>query len=344
MSRIGKIIITALFACVVSHGNAQFCGTKFRGDVKQLRAEAAKMQHSRKSMKSSDIQYVALTVFNVESLGANLPLEVDKLYEGLDFANRYYAPAGIQFFICGSPRSLLGNTSYTYSESRRLLTPNNVSNTINIYYVDEVFAADLVIGGFSSFPWEQEQLIVIDKGFISNSLSSGGILAHELGHHLGLFHTHETFMGVELVNGSNCESAGDLICDTNADFNLSTGGLEGCNYVGNFVDVNGDLYNPDPRNIMSYAPSECLSRISELQAERINFYYNQEFSGYLQDCDFYPDLSVDSDIADLTIFSGQPIELELNLGNQNSNNESVRAEILFSITNEDQVSNFLIHS
>ena len=46
-------------------------------------------------------------------------------------------------------------------------------------------------------------------------------MAHEMGHCLGLYHTFETWNGtsIELVNGSNCSSAGDKVCDTQADDN-----------------------------------------------------------------------------------------------------------------------------
>lgn len=65
--------------------------------------------------------------------------------------------------------------------------------------------------------------------------------SHEIGHCLDLLHTHQgTQPGsagcAENINGSNCNTCGDEICDTPAD-------------NGNGV-VNG--YTPDLRNLMSY--------------------------------------------------------------------------------------------
>ncbi|MCP9770161.1 hypothetical protein EGI22_19830 [Lacihabitans sp. LS3-19] len=78
-----------------------------------------------------------------------------------------------------------------------------------------------------------------------------GVLSHEIGHCLGLLHTFETAIGNELVNGSNCSTAGDLVCDTPADpngnFNSST-----CVYTGTTKDANNQSYNPMVNNLMSY--------------------------------------------------------------------------------------------
>ena len=51
-----------------------------------------------------------------------------------------------------------------------------------------------------------------------NPNCGGNVLAHELGHNIGLFHTHES--PKEFVDGSNCIQAGDRVCDTNADPNI----------------------------------------------------------------------------------------------------------------------------
>ncbi len=51
----------------------------------------------------------------------------------------------------------------------------------------------------------------------NSSAEDGATIAHEMGHYFGLLHTHETANGTELVNGTNCGTAGDLLCDTPAD-------------------------------------------------------------------------------------------------------------------------------
>jgi hypothetical protein len=79
--------------------------------------------------------------------------------------------------------------------------------------------------------------------------------SHEVGHCLGLLHTFEPVNGFENINGNNCSTSGDRVCDTPSDpwargacFSRS-----GCSYTGNCVDGNGNTnFSPPYNNIMSY--------------------------------------------------------------------------------------------
>lgn len=127
-------------------------------------------------------------------------------------------------------------------------------------------------------------------------------LAHEIGHTLGLLHTHHpgrllslTFneQNATISNGclqeavsrsksnywydgclttnnkKKCEINGDFLCDTEAD-PRQTGRVSSCNYVypvsGDYREDNwGDLWTPPTRNIMSYTTSGCRSEFSRGQ-------------------------------------------------------------------------------
>ncbi len=89
-------------------------------------------------------------------------------------------------------------------------------------------------------------------------------VAHEIGHCLGLVHTHEDYGQscpsalIENIDGSNCATAGDMICDTPADPNIgppSRRDTVTCEFIGTtLMDCNGDApYTPIMNNIMSYA-------------------------------------------------------------------------------------------
>ena len=96
-----------------------------------------------------------------------------------------------------------------------------------------------------------------------------------MGHYFGLYHTHQTSFGKELVDGSNCETAGDLICDTPADPNLLSN--RSCVYEGSVVDENGAVYQPDVTNYMSYTRHFCRSSFSEQQLVLMNYHASTSY-------------------------------------------------------------------
>ncbi|NRA49933.1 MAG: T9SS type A sorting domain-containing protein [Phaeodactylibacter sp.] len=104
-------------------------------------------------------------------------------------------------------------------------------------------------------------------------------LAHEMGHCLGLYHTHETGFGAEKVDGSNCGSAGDKLCDTPADPQLGSN-VDGatCNFIGTETDENGETYDPDITNTMSYAPFHCRGSFTPMQEKRMHSILSSPFA------------------------------------------------------------------
>ena len=92
--------------------------------------------------------------------------------------------------------------------------------------------------------------------FISKLLGvTSGTFAHEMGHFCSLQHTFEG-NGAELVDGSNCATEGDQICDTPADPFMPgapmTDFVKDCRFISLLVDANGEYFNPDLGNVMSY--------------------------------------------------------------------------------------------
>lgn len=194
---------------------------------------------------------------------ADLPGLVDEL-------NAYFAEANVQFFTCGATNYIDNSLYYNFDQyyESALCEPNDIEDVINIYYVNSIVMSDgFQAGGYAYYPGG------FDRVFIANSnVFDGGVtMTHELGHYLSLYHTHDTYAGVEFVNGSNCEYAGDELCDTPADPNLWQQVNGFCQYVGTAVDPNGQLYNPDPTNIMSYSNFSCMDYLSPMQMDRAYF-------------------------------------------------------------------------
>ncbi len=138
------------------------------------------------------------------------------------------------------------------------VTRRNVARYLNIYFVPSSDA---------SWTWRpnnnnRKQHILM----LNSQAINGTTVSHEIGHWFDLLHTHDG--GDELVDGTNCTTAGDFVCDTPADPNLSGNVNASCVYIGTRIDANGDKYNPDTRNLLSYA-GRCRNRFSDGQIYRM---------------------------------------------------------------------------
>lgn len=75
-----------------------------------------------------------------------------------------------------------------------------------------------------------------------------------MGHFFGLYNTYKGG-GKELVDGSNCKTEGDKICDTPADpyipYIRISKYIQNCIFYRTLKDENGDYYQPDVGNVMS---------------------------------------------------------------------------------------------
>ncbi len=181
-----------------------------------------------------------------------------------DYINQEFNPNNIYFNSLG--HDFINVSSYLSideePEAEILTSTYNRQDAINIYIVDNLWGTSG--GEVAGTALDIPSLNVVISRYYFSSI----VLVHELGHCLNLLHTHETARGVENIDGSNCGSAGDFICDTPADPKLLSdedGYLVdlNCNYTG------GGGYNPDTRNIMSYSRIICLESFTIGQEIRI---------------------------------------------------------------------------
>lgn len=214
--------------------------------------------------------------------------------------NAFYASAFMEFFLCEGINYIDDDNYYDFekSDESALTSANNVSGLINIYFTDYVESSTgSSLCGYAYYPGGADVILMKNS-----CATNGSTLPHEVGHFFSLRHTHgpsNTIPTSELVDGTNCDTDGDEICDTPADPKLSSDNVDaGCEYVGTDIDANGDAYVPDPNNIMSYSRKECRTLFSTQQYARIyatfrsvrnNFTcssFNVDFSANVpEDCD-----------------------------------------------------------
>lgn len=139
------------------------------------------------------------------------------------------------------------------------------TNTINLYFVSELYsAAEQQICGYAYYPSRSKDVILINKSCLNEAF-----IAEQIGHFFNLYHTHETTFGNELVNRSNCATAGDLCCDTPADPGLTGKVATNCQYTGTSVDANSNYFTPTTNNFMSLSPLACRCFFSDEQLIRM---------------------------------------------------------------------------
>ncbi|NNF35350.1 MAG: T9SS type A sorting domain-containing protein [Saprospiraceae bacterium] len=258
-----------------------------------------------------------------KSDGSDPSISLEQLDLAINAANEYFKFTNIYFQYCGNPKYLDDDIYYnlTIEEGHSLNDLMHVPNAINIYVVETISQAfpDGTVSlfcGIASFPKPEtdSRYLLLDGACMSDET----LLAHELGHFYGLYHTHETAFGDEFVNRENCEIAGDFLCDTPADPLLHGSNVVSCRYFGSEVDPIGDQYRPDTKNIMSYAPQDCRSKFSWQQIIRMRDIHMNENSYLLKTCDF-PDFTIKIDTLFAAFRPNQEIELPLviyNLGSK----------------------------
>jgi hypothetical protein len=187
-------------------------------------------------------------------------ISLSQLDQGLADVNNAYAPMDIQFAYLPAIDYIDSDDYYfnidTQGELDALRGINIVANAINVYFTSTASVDGFGLCGISSFSPDAVQGIVMING-CTGTPSNPSSYPHEIGHYFDLFHTHETAFGVEFVDGTNCTTAGDLLCDTPADPGLTDVVDDNCVYFGDAVDPNGDPYDPDTHQYMSYSVKIC---------------------------------------------------------------------------------------
>lgn len=239
--------------------------------------------------------------------GTGAVITPDDARQALGFIENFYEPHGICFVLAGVDQ--INNTQLlvVHDDDEDLLLPYLISGCVDIFVHDRLFIDDVERGGRS---WDipNTYMSITDDNF---NQETDALSAHELGHCFGLYHVHEDNGGSELVDRtgicSNCENAGDLLCGTAADPYID-GDLDeyttNCVYTGSLQDVCDNTFNPDPLNIMSYAPGACWEHFTSDQGARMRSFLLND--GDLEDC-VSPSSVIFNPATNITISSGWEI-------------------------------------
>ncbi|MCZ7556849.1 MAG: T9SS type A sorting domain-containing protein [Bacteroidia bacterium] len=237
-----------LFILFTVSANAQFCET-VTDSAWSARFDALLAQRDPVSRAFADTGVVDVPVlFHVQTQNTAPVISLQRINDALRATNEWFFAAGVRFVRCGEVQYYAEGSSPAF---------NNRAVNVSMYKAA------------SGCGYESGGSVHIN---VNCNRTLENILSHELGHVLGLPHTHGyTNSGTtdELVDGSNCATHGDRFCDTPADPNL-LGKVNGsCGYIGSALDANGMAYRPNTHNIMSYTSSACADTLTPMQLARV---------------------------------------------------------------------------
>jgi hypothetical protein len=262
------------------------CGTITQNQnveyLKQIKPQIEKFEkefyqlRSQESRRANFISSIPIKAHIIRASDGSGGLSETDLNNAIANLNSFYANAYLEFFLCEGINYIDEDNYYDFdaSEEAALTLANNVTNSINIYFTDYVEnSSGNNVCGYAYYPGGPDVIIMAN-----NCATNGSTLPHEVGHFFSLLHTHgpsNSILTTELVDGSNCDTDGDLICDTPADPKLSLANVdESCNYTGLNTDANSDSFVPDTNNIMSYSRKACRTSFSTEQYARIYATYH----------------------------------------------------------------------
>jgi hypothetical protein len=196
----------------------------------------------------------------------------EQVREALAYLDQDFNPHNI-FFVWDCEIDYIDNTFYYNSNgTSAVFNVNSHTDGIDIYFFRDQPAPGATGNGLAQNIGAKAFYVM---GNYWNppygSLVRSHVTSHEMGHCLGLWHTFQTQSGcTSFVNGTNCSTCGDFVCDTPADpgwgFQIN---YPQCTWLNSGNDPNGDPYAPDPHQVMAYTHPDCMEYFSTGQGERM---------------------------------------------------------------------------
>jgi hypothetical protein len=215
---------------------------------------------------------INITLHITKSSEGATDVDIADVNQAISDANLAFDPIKVKFRIASI--DTINNYQFDFikqgTNDKDMIIRSYTARTVNLYLISQLNnSLNENICGYAYFPSAKKDVMVIRKDCLS-----GTFLIEQLGHIFNLYHTHETAFGVELTNKSNCATAGDKCCDTDADPNLSGKVNTSCGIVG----LPG--YTPSTHNYMSFSLPACKCYFTNQQYIRM-IYTIVKYKSYL---------------------------------------------------------------
>ena len=111
---------------------------------------------------------------------------------------------------------------------------------------------------------------------------TGWILAHEVAHYFGVFHTYES--GCAGYSTLNCADQGDFVCDTEPRPSTAPSPTTGCSYPTDCSSASNPITYD---NIMEFTNDICVRTFTQGQIDRVEIILQSHFAKCTTDCNLY---------------------------------------------------------
>jgi hypothetical protein len=282
----------------VSHAqnNHSFCG--MHGENLELQRQVAwEMQKRIRSAnavrKVEDTYFIPVKFHLVADDDGEGRILEHYVLEQLCWLNEAYADYDIQFYLKDASFNYIDNSVIFEGPSTQggelRMRQFRDEGAMNVFLTDRADTGGGSIGTTLGFYSRNRDWIVIRNDQMTDGYNS--VIGHEVGHFFSLLHPHngwdsepweearhgnpvsiQSIGGVEIEcqDGSNCETAGDFLCDTPPDYNFGFGWPD-CTFTSQITDPCGDIVQPMEINFMGYFLncSDFSYIMTEQQAEQM---------------------------------------------------------------------------
>ncbi len=264
------LLFSVSYASLYAQSRIFQCGTSgehAEGMIERLKANKKLIEDGLIQLRNNTV-YIPVKFHLVAQDDGSRRVKEANVLEMLCATNDDYADQNIQFYIKGDFNYINNDEVFENHQAtqRGVMTFSRDNQALNVFLLERVSQNPFVGGYYTNlYDW-----IVIRNSDVNSSY----VLTHEIGHFFTLPHPfrgwdNEAFepseegekapllsplgIRVEKADGSNCEDAGDLICDTPADYN-AFGSI--CNPPVSILDPDSLEISPDRRLFMSYFQCE----------------------------------------------------------------------------------------
>lgn len=265
------IFILLSLSCNPNNVLSQACGTVVTEEQEAFVEKHLKEMNAFNGAMTRGIRDFPLKIHIIRRSDGTGGMSLFNLKTAINDLNKFYINANIRFVILDNIHYIDDDEYYDFDTEYEedICGRYDEANVINLYFFNSIRTGINTLCGYAYFPKGHDRVLMTNT-----CAMNGSTLPHEFGHYFMLYHTHgrsNTGATDELIDQSNCTVAGDKVCDTPADPNLSGKVDKDCSYTGKERDKNGIPYAPDTYNMMSYAPKKCRQKFTKGQFARVNY-------------------------------------------------------------------------